>query len=206
MTRCLTCKTNVTNLSIIQVIKRHLASNYTGKVAFELSTYGSTPRWLNNILEDVITSEYFTGHKLGTEINGILNQDVQNLTFENESFDLITSNLVFEHVPEDIKGYAECLRVLRTGGALIFTVPLHKIESTQKIAYLDNSNLVFIGKPEYHDSRLSGVKSVPVFWHHSMYDIVDRVKSTGFSMVELVDVSIVDSQGTPTKVVYAIKK
>jgi ubiquinone/menaquinone biosynthesis C-methylase UbiE len=50
--------------------------------------------------------------KLGERINGIFNQDVQHLTFSDASFDVVTSNQVFEHVPDDIKGYAECLRVL----------------------------------------------------------------------------------------------
>ncbi len=205
MTRCLRCRANITNLSLIPVIKTHCGGKYSDRIAYELSTYGSTLRWLDRNANTVITSEFFPAHKLGETVNGTLNQDVQNLTFDDNTIDLVTSNQVFEHVPDDIKGYQECFRVLRKGGALIFSVPLYDIKNTQKIAYLNGERIFFIGEPEYHDSRLSGAKSVPTFWHHSLNDITERVQSAGFSKVQLVDVMIANSQRLPEKVVYAIK-
>ena len=58
---------------------------------------------------------------------------------------------------------------------------------------------------EYHDSRTEGPKSAPVFWRHSLQDIVARAKSVGFSQVELVDVFITTAQIDPAKVILAIK-
>lgn len=205
MTRCLRCGANITNLSLIPVIKSHFEESYSGKSAYELSSYGSTLAWLKANWPTVIASEFFPREKLGSAIGGVLNQDVQELTFDNERFDLVTSNQVFEHVPDDIRGYAECFRVLRKGGALIFSVPLYDSDHTEKIAYLDEGNVIFTGEPEYHDSRMSGAKSAPAFWHHSLNDIADRVKTAGFMKVDLVDVFIASSQGVPSKVVYALK-
>ncbi|WP_338910788.1 class I SAM-dependent methyltransferase [Mycetohabitans rhizoxinica] len=205
MTRCLRCKANITNLSLIPVIQSHFCAEYSGLVAYELSTYGSTLCWMRNNFNTVITSEFFPDRKLGEVVDGCLNQDVQNLTFDDNIFDLVTSNQVFEHVPDDIKGYRECFRVLRKGGALIFSVPLYDIKNTEQIAYLTDKNIVFVGEPEYHDSRLSGAKSAPTFWHHSFNDISKRVASAGFSKVQLVDVTIAKSQRTPEKVICAVK-
>lgn len=207
MTRCLKCRANVTNLSLIPVIKNHFRENYKEKRAYELSTYGSTLDWLRMYFEQVYTSEYFPGRTRGEIVKDIQNEDIQNLTFEDESFDVITSNQVFEHVPDDVKGYAECYRVLRRGGSLIFSVPLYDIHETEQVAYLNNLGEVeFFHEPEYHDSRLEGAKSAPVFWHHSLNDIADRVKLVGFHRVELIDVIITSIQYIPSKVVYGIKK
>lgn len=134
-----------------------------------------------------------------------MNQDVQALTFENNSFDLVTSNQVFEHVPNDEQGLSECARVLKDGGALIFGVPLHEIEQTKRVARIENRKIVFIGAPEYHDSRIGGAKSSPVFWHFSACDIARRVKDCGFSSARVIDVKILRRQEVPCRVVYAVK-
>ncbi|MBC7383313.1 MAG: class I SAM-dependent methyltransferase [Bacteroidia bacterium] len=205
LTRCLTCKANITNLALIPVIKAHVNNDYS-KHVYELSSYGSTLDFLKRHFKNLVFSEYFPGKKFGETVNGILNEDVQHLTFNNNSFDMVTSNQVFEHVPDDRKGYAECYRVLRKGGAYIFAVPLYDIEKTVQIASVINDEVVFSGEPEYHDSRLGGAKSAPVFYRHSLNDICDRVKLAGFINVTLKEIMLVPSQGTPQMVVYAVKE
>ena len=205
MTRCLKCKANITNLSLIPVIKNHFNNIFQGKRAYELSSYGSTLEWLNKNFNEVIDSEYFPNLPTGIKYNGILSQDVQNLTFEDACFDVVTSNQVFEHVPNDEQGYYECSRVLKKGGVLIFSVPLYTTAHTEKVAYLDNDQVRFLGRSEYHDSRIGGAKSAPVFWRFSINDITQRVKACGFSSADIIDVTLSKKQGIPSKVVYAIK-
>ncbi len=206
LTRCLGCKGNVTNLSLAPVIENHFDGRYEGKAAYELSTYGSTLTWLQRHFREVTTSEYFPSEAPGSHVNGIFNQDVQALTFPDGSFDVITSNQVFEHVPDDIAGFKECFRTLKPGGALIFSVPIHPIDSTRRIARLDaQGQIEFLGEPEFHDSRLGGRNSAPVFWHFSRADIAQRVLGVGFSQVSVVDVVLCPGQGQATEVVYAVK-
>jgi SAM-dependent methyltransferase len=203
-TRCLTCKANITNLSLIPIIKEHIKGDFN-KSVYELSSYGSTLDYIISHFSQVVTSEYFPNKNFGTLVDGILNQDVQNLTFNDNSFDIITSNQVFEHVADDIKGFSECFRVLRNNGAFIFAVPLYDIEKTRRIASIINGEIVFDGTPEYHDSRLGGALSAPVFYYYSVHDICQRVKSVGFSKVTLSKVDIIKIQGKPQLVVYAVK-
>jgi len=205
MIRCLSCMANITNLSLIPVIKihqkRHEVNNY-----WEMSTYGKTLEFLRKITKLGYESEYYQGFKSGEIVDGILNQDVQDSTFADSSLDLITSSQVFEHVPDDLKAFHECFRILKKGGALIFTVPLHNLNSTRMRAELDNKGqIVFHGEPEYHDSRNAGPNSALVFWDHSVNDILDRVSQVGFD-AEFIDVMISKNQSIPTKVIYAIKK
>ena len=200
----MTCYANITNLSIIPVIQKHVEGDFN-KIIYELSSYGSTFDYLLSNFSNVVYSEYFPTKELGTFIGSILNQDVQKLTFDNNSFDIITSSQVFEHVPDDIKGFSECYRVLKDKGALIFTVPLYDIEKTKRMASIINGEIVFNGIPEYHDSRLGGPLSAPVFHYYSINDICQRVKSVGFSKVILSEIEIVRIQDKPQIVVYAVK-
>jgi SAM-dependent methyltransferase len=203
MIRCLSCRANGTNLSLIPLIEKHRKS-YPVREAWEMSTYGATLSFLRTHVDHVYESEYFEGKRSGEIVDGILNQDVQETSFSDSSLDLITSNQVFEHVPDDIKGYAECFRVLRPGGALLFTVPLYGIRATEKLAEIRAGELIYFTKPEYHDSRTAGPESILTFWHHSVNDIGERVSSVGFD-VTVEDVFIAPYPITATKVVRAVK-
>lgn len=206
MTRCVRCTANVTNLSLPPVIAGHFGGAYDGRVAYELSTFGSTLKWLKRKFSSVTTSEFFPDKPLGNYVDGILNEDVQCLTFGDNSFDLVTHNQVFEHVPDDIRGFQEILRVLKPGGAMVASLPMHDIPATTRKAYLDAQGILkFISAPEYHDSRLGGPRSAPVFWHHSVHDVRQRLFSVGFTRAELVDVTICEVQRKPEKVIYAVK-
>jgi SAM-dependent methyltransferase len=59
--------------------------------------------------------------------------------FDDCSFDLVTSNQVFEHVPDVVKCFQECRRVLKPGGILLFAVPLYDQAETQHVATLEGS-------------------------------------------------------------------
>jgi SAM-dependent methyltransferase len=155
--------------------------------------------------ERVATSEFYPDQRLGAFLRGVANQDVQNLTWPSSSFDLVTSNQVFEHVPDDVRGFRECYRVLKLGGALIFTVPLFDTRTTESIARIEAGKVIFEGEPEFHDSRIRGPQSEPVFWHHSKNDIIPRVASAGFRFVEIAAMRVAPWQEVPASVIYAVK-
>ena len=50
-------------------------------------------------------------------------EDIQDLSFDDSSFDLILSNHVLEHVRDDQQAVAELARILSSGGTAIITVP-----------------------------------------------------------------------------------
>ncbi len=204
MTRCTSCWATAMNLSLIPVGHGHSKKQKIG-AAWEMSTYGATLIYLKKEITVVHQSEYFIGVPSGQLVNGVMCQDVQQLSFADESIDLITSNQVFEHVADDIRGFAECYRVLRHGGALVLGIPLHDIPVSRQLAELKDGKLVFFGTPEYHGSRTTGPNSVPTFWHHSIHDICARISTVGFT-VEMREICLGDSQAIPSKVVYALKR
>ena len=50
--------------------------------------------------------------------------DMLAMPFRDGSFDLVLHSDTLEHVPNPVRGLAECRRVLRVGGACCFTVPI----------------------------------------------------------------------------------
>lgn len=54
---------------------------------------------------------------------GLVEGDLASLPFASESFDVVTSLDVIEHVQDDRRAVAEISRVLRPGGVMVATVP-----------------------------------------------------------------------------------
>jgi ubiquinone/menaquinone biosynthesis C-methylase UbiE len=50
----------------------------------------------------------------------LLEMDIENMNFEDESFDTILSAFVFCTVPRPVKGLQEVYRVLKSGGTAVF--------------------------------------------------------------------------------------
>ncbi len=56
-------------------------------------------------------------------MNGIRHEDLQNTSFLDNTFDIVISSEVFEHIPDPYIAFAEVYRILKPGGAHVFTVP-----------------------------------------------------------------------------------
>lgn len=69
-------------------------------------------------------SYYWEDVHLGDERDGVACQDLTNLTFANDTFDLIITSEVFEHIRRPEKAFREIHRVLKPGGMHIFSIPL----------------------------------------------------------------------------------
>ena len=104
-------------------------------------------------VENYSCSEYLeTSYKSGEIINGIMHQDLMCLSFADESFDLVLSGDVFEHVPDPYKAHQEVHRVLKAGGRHIFTVPFYQMEflDEDRVVIGEDSHPVFLKPPIYH--------------------------------------------------------
>jgi sulfatase maturation enzyme AslB (radical SAM superfamily)/SAM-dependent methyltransferase len=71
-----------------------------------------------------LTSEFYAHLAPGTVVRPNHScQDLSRLTFADASVDVVLATDVFEHVRLHREAFAEIYRVLRPGGALVFTVP-----------------------------------------------------------------------------------
>ena len=117
----------------------------------------------------------------------IRHEDVCQLTFSDESFDLIGSFDVLEHVPDYKQALREFRRVLRDGGQLLLTAPfLNASPATLVRAKIENGNLVHLEPPEYHGNPTIPDDGVLCFYHFA-WDLLDTLRSAGFRSVALLD-------------------
>ena len=134
---------------------------------------------------NVIGSE-FLGNciPLGTtDKQGIRNEDLTNLTFTDNKFDLIVCLEVLEHIPEYKKALYELFRVMKPEGHLIFTVPFKLGNPKTEIrAELDSSGkIIHHMEPEYHGDPVgSKDKGVLCYYNYGWDLINDTMKSIGF--------------------------
>ncbi len=72
-------------------------------------------------------SEFFDSVKTGTlNADGKRCEDLQQLTFSDNTFDLVITQDIFEHIQDPERAFREIFRILKPGGYHIFTIPLHE--------------------------------------------------------------------------------
>lgn len=183
--RCVLCGAAPIATAIAKVLERY-DPQFRTKAIYEMSARGPFFEFLKKNVGKLVYSEYLDNVRPGEISEGVMCQDVQCLTFDDSEFDICTSTEVFEHVPDDIKGFTEIFRVLKNGGMFVFTVPLHDEELTVVRALKEDGRINHILKPEYHDDSIRGLGAVLVFRDYGR-DIADKLLSVGFSSVDIVE-------------------
>jgi len=158
---CLFCSANLRYELLAIDIKNRFGQKLREKDVLELDPHSP----LKNILSGARSykrSFYETGRTAGSSrADGAMCEDITTLTFKNETFDLIVSSDVLEHVPVLEKAFSETARVLRPGGCHLFTVPPRA--KTKKRAEMIDGKIQHIESPEYHLDPLSA-KGILAFW------------------------------------------
>jgi SAM-dependent methyltransferase len=182
--RCLRCRASPVSLSLV-IALRKLCPNLGSLSVYELSSRGAVVKYLRRCAGELCVSEFFDDVEPGTFKNGIQCQDVQALKLPDESFDVCTSTEVFEHVPDDLRGFAEVRRVLRPGGIMLLTVPLSSEPETLTRALLRDGVVTHLLPPEYHGDRICGAGKVLTYRNYGV-DILKRIRSAGFARAEFM--------------------
>jgi SAM-dependent methyltransferase len=81
-------------------------------------------RYVLRRLPNYVNSYYWPDVAPGESHDGVRCEDLRRLTFTDESFDLVISSDILEHVRGPMEAFAETFRVLRPGGRNVFTVPM----------------------------------------------------------------------------------
>jgi SAM-dependent methyltransferase len=114
-----------------------------------------------------IPSQYFADRSAGDIIENVRNENLEALTFADESIDLHISQDVLEHVFNPAKVFGEIARTLKPGGAHIFTVPLTNKDRPSKVRakLTDEGKISYINPPIYHHNPISNQGSlVTIDW------------------------------------------
>jgi SAM-dependent methyltransferase len=182
--RCISCGANPVAMSVVAVMGDCIPE-LAQKAVYELAASGPLHDYLARRCRKLICSEYLDGVTPGTVVNGVECQDVQHLTYATDSFDVCVCTEVFEHVPDDARGFSEIHRVLQQGAVLVLTIPLHGFECTRERARLVDGQVELLLSPEYHDDPIRGSGTALVYRDYGT-DLGARLHAAGFREVRFV--------------------
>ena len=92
---------------------------------------------------------------------------------------------MFEHVPDDTRGFENIYRVLKDNGKLVFTVPIDVNANTIQRAILhDNGEIEHLEPPEYHGDPISRTGKILAYRNYGA-DIVEKLKLIGFRQASI---------------------
>jgi SAM-dependent methyltransferase len=132
-----------------------------------------------------IASQYFSDKQPGSRVGRFQNENLERQTFPDETFDLVVTLDVMEHVNEPELVFKEVNRTLKPGGYYIFTVPTYKnrVESERRSRYLPDGKIEHFAEPEYHGNPISDAGSLVTF--HYGYDLAEMIHDWSGMNVEV---------------------
>ena len=113
---------------------------------------------------------YYPDKPFESIVNGCLNQDMCQLKFQDNQFDLVVHSETLEHLYDYEQALAEVQRVLKPGGFQVYTVPLLFSRRTRcRIKRDEVRRLVYTLSPSFHGCQ----DEFPVIWEFG-YDFCDQ--------------------------------
>ena len=106
---------------------------------------------------------------------GIRCEDLQSLSFADNTFDFVITQAVFEHIRDPEAAWREVHRVLKPGGHHVFTIPYSPDQKTQRRVIPDGDQDIFVLPKIYHGD---GIRDGLVYTDFG-YDLPDRLNRVG---------------------------
>jgi SAM-dependent methyltransferase len=148
---------------------------------------------LKNECPGYVASQFYPEFPRGaTHPQGFRCENLENLTFPDESFDLVITQDVMEHVLNPTRAFAEIARTLKPGGAHISTVPLvNKAQPSQARAKRgEDGSIVYLCTPEYHGNPIDPKGSlVCTDWGYDICDFIFKASGLYTTILYIDDIS-----------------
>jgi SAM-dependent methyltransferase len=112
-------------------------------------------------LGEVTETCHRVGMECGAKVGELVNEDIGQLTFPNNHFDLAIHSETLEHLFDFNKALSEVARVLKPGGVQIYSVPLrHTCSTRQRMHQAADGRIRHLLSPSYHGNE----GEFPVVW------------------------------------------
>jgi SAM-dependent methyltransferase len=162
-------------------VKKYVELNERSDISIYFAEAGTQLVRALQSSQTITTSEFFDDCRPGEMKGGIMCQDLQKLTFDNNKFDIVVTQDVFEHIQEWKVAAKEIHRVLKTGGAHVFSIPFYFTPKTKKLFdYVDEKFVPIIEPVEYHGDGIRG--SIPAY-NHFGFDMITEMTQIGYDIL-----------------------
>ena len=116
---CLSCHSIPRCRALHRVLGQHFPSWRDLRI-HESSPDGPSSEKIGRESRNLVTSQFFPDVPRGESKDGQRSEDLESLTFADNSFDLVITQDVFEHILHPEKAFAEIARTLECDGAHVF--------------------------------------------------------------------------------------
>lgn len=119
-------------------------------------------------------------------------ENLESLIFKDASFDLVITQDVLEHVFNPAAAFSEIARVLKPGGAHLFTVPLvNKSKASERRAEKDSFDGVrHLKEAQFHGNPIDPSGSLVVMdWG---YDVIAFIKEASGLSTHMITINDID--------------
>jgi len=118
--------------------------------------------------------------------SGFRCEDVELQTFADQTFDVVISQDVMEHVFRPDRAYREIYRTLRANGLHIHTTPVYKekLLSTRRAARKEDGSLAHYATPEFHGDPINSEGALVTY--HFGHDLPEKIVEWAGFDVEMV--------------------
>jgi SAM-dependent methyltransferase len=159
----------------------------------EINSCGSMHKWISNF-GNLSYSEYNPIDK------NIRHEDILSLTYSSGSFDIVLHSDTLEHVLDIDRALMEIWRILKPGGASIFSIPIVR-DGRPSIARvsLQNGELLHNKPPSYHGGSYQTTRQYLVCYEFGE-DFIPILKSHGFR------VTLIEGTANPMAVTFIAEK
>lgn len=118
-------------------------------------------------------------------------ENLEALSFPDNSIDLHISQDVFEHIFNPSKAFKEVARTLKPGGMHIFTVPIvNKFNPSSLRARMENGRVIHIQPEQYHGNPVGdGRALVTIDWGFDICHHIHEASGLYTQILHLDDLS-----------------
>ena len=120
-------------------------------------------------------------------------ENLEALTFPDSSFDLFVTQDVMEHVFDPEAAFREICRVLKPGGAHVFTVPLvNKTRpSRRRAAVLPDGQIIHYCKAQYHGNPIDAKGAlVTIDWGYDVVTLIQQNTGMPSMLVQMDNIDL----------------
>lgn len=150
---CAKCRSIPRVRHIMHVLQKHFP-NFRELKIHESSPSGPSFYKFRSECQGYVPTYFWPDVTPGSQRDGYHCENLEALTFPDNTFDLVITQDVMEHVLNPDKAFSEIARTLKPGGAHVFTVPWYAPKPTFIRAAATENGLEYYAEKDYHGNPI----------------------------------------------------